>query len=74
MQVTGQLQVPYALPPAHTDYESGRASESVRAFWRTEKSLAPAGNRTMIPEFSNIYPLNILAELSWVRLTASMHV
>jgi hypothetical protein len=47
MEVSGQLHVPAALTPGNNRVkEAGCTSELDRTFWRTQKSLSPAGTRT----------------------------
>jgi hypothetical protein len=57
MEVSGQLHAPTALspvkqPPVPIGKEAGRSPEPVCAPWRTQKSLALAENRILIPPSS----------------------
>jgi hypothetical protein len=44
--------------PVPIGYEAGWAPESVWMLWRGEKSLAPVGNRTRIPQAPSPYPIS----------------
>jgi hypothetical protein len=47
------LLYPRGKTPVFIEQVAGGVPESVQMFWRREKSVAPAGNQTTIPQLSN---------------------
>jgi len=54
--IGGKLEAPAAFPLLHIGYEVGWVPETAWTFWRGDKYLTPAMNRTKIPWSSNSYP------------------
>lgn len=47
--IEGKLEAPVAFPLMHIDCEFGWVPETAWTFWRGDKYLTPAMNRTKIP-------------------------